>query len=34
EQGQFTLEEVIHGICDKLVARHQHIYGYVKVENS
>jgi XTP/dITP diphosphohydrolase len=27
EQGQFTLEEVIDGICDKLVSRHPHIYG-------
>src|ERR1700759_5546284 len=27
EQGQFTLEEVINGICDKLVSRHPHIYG-------
>lgn len=27
EQGQFTLEGLIHGICDKLVARHPHIYG-------
>ena len=27
EQGQFTLDEVINGICDKLVARHPHIYG-------
>jgi XTP/dITP diphosphohydrolase len=27
EEGQFTLEEVIDGICDKLVARHPHIYG-------
>lgn len=27
EQGQFTLEEVIDGICDKLIARHPHIYG-------
>ncbi len=26
EQGQFTLEEVINGICDKLVARHPHVY--------
>lgn len=33
EQGQFTLEEMIHGICDKLVARHPHIYGDVKVSN-
>ena len=34
EEGQFTLDEVIHGICDKLVARHPHIYGDVKVENA
>lgn len=27
EQGQFTLQEVIDGICKKLVARHPHIYG-------
>jgi MazG family protein len=27
EQGQFTLEEVLDGICDKLIARHPHIYG-------
>ena len=29
EQGQFTLEEVINGICDKLISRHPHIYGDV-----
>lgn len=33
EQGQFTLPEMIHAICDKLVHRHPHIYGDVKVEN-
>ena len=27
EQGKFTLEEVINGISDKLVARHPHVYG-------
>jgi XTP/dITP diphosphohydrolase len=27
EQGQFTLEEVINGVCDKLITRHPHIYG-------
>jgi MazG family protein len=27
EQGRFTLEEVINGICDKLISRHPHIYG-------
>src|SRR6201990_1829802 len=31
EQGQFTLEEVLKGISEKLVARHPHIYGDVKV---
>jgi MazG family protein len=33
EQKQFTLEEAIHGICDKLVARHPHIYGDIKVKD-
>lgn len=33
ELQQFTLEEVIHGICEKLIARHPHIYGDVKVNN-
>ena len=31
EQNHFTLEEVIRGVCDKLVARHPHIYGDVLV---
>ncbi|OLY92261.1 XTP/dITP diphosphohydrolase [Cnuella takakiae] len=33
EQGQFTLDDVINGVCEKLIARHPHIYGDVKVEN-
>ncbi|MBS1921491.1 MAG: nucleoside triphosphate pyrophosphohydrolase [Bacteroidetes bacterium] len=33
EQNEFTLDEMIHGICDKLVARHPHVYGDVKVTN-
>src|SRR5690606_72168 len=33
EQEQFTLTEVINSICDKLISRHPHIYGDVKVEN-
>ena len=33
EQNQFTLDEVINGICDKLIARHPHIYGDVKVND-
>jgi XTP/dITP diphosphohydrolase len=33
EQAQFTIEEVIHGICEKLINRHPHIYGDVIVDN-
>ncbi|MGZ3888443.1 MAG: nucleoside triphosphate pyrophosphohydrolase [Flavisolibacter sp.] len=33
EQAQFTIEEVIEGISQKLIDRHPHIYGDVKVEN-
>ena len=31
EQNKFSLEEVINGVCDKLISRHPHIYGDVKV---
>ena len=31
EQKQFSLEEMIHGICEKLIARHPHIYGDIEV---
>jgi MazG family protein len=31
EQGKFTLDEMINAVCDKLVARHPHIYGDVQV---
>jgi MazG family protein len=33
EQKQFELTDMIHGICDKLVARHPHVYGNVKVND-
>ncbi len=33
EQNQFTLEEAINGVCEKLIARHPHIYGDVRVSN-
>ncbi|QEC67223.1 nucleoside triphosphate pyrophosphohydrolase [Panacibacter ginsenosidivorans] len=33
EQQQFTLEDVIEGICKKLIVRHPHIYGDVKVND-
>ena len=31
EQGQFTIQQVIEGISKKLIHRHPHIYGDVKV---
>lgn len=34
EQQQFVLREVIDGIAQKLITRHPHIYGDVKVENA
>jgi XTP/dITP diphosphohydrolase len=33
EQGKFTLDEVMESISKKLIHRHPHIYGDVKVEN-
>jgi MazG family protein len=33
EQQKFTLQQVIEGVCEKLVSRHPHIYSNVKVEN-
>jgi MazG family protein len=33
EQKQFELAEVLEGICEKLIARHPHIYGDVKVND-
>lgn len=33
EQRQFTLDDVIEDVCNKLVSRHPHIYGSVKVKD-
>ena len=33
EQDRFTLSEMIHGVCDKLVHRHPHVYGEVSVKD-
>jgi tetrapyrrole methylase family protein/MazG family protein len=34
EQGLFGLDEVAHGLADKLVRRHPHVFGDVKVDGS
>ncbi len=31
EKNEFTLQDVIHGVCEKLIVRHPHIYGDVTV---
>jgi len=31
EQNQFSLDDVINGVCEKLIFRHPHIYGDVVV---
>lgn len=33
EQNKFTLDEMINGVCEKLINRHPHIYGTVVVQN-
>lgn len=33
EQGHFDVADVLHAVCDKLIERHPHIYGDVKVQN-
>lgn len=33
EQNQFTLDEVINGVCEKLIFRHPHIYSDVVVND-
>ena len=32
EQQKFDINDVINGVCDKLIHRHPHIYGDVKAE--
>ncbi|MCX6232520.1 MAG: nucleoside triphosphate pyrophosphohydrolase [Bacteroidetes bacterium] len=34
EKGSFDMKDVLNGICDKLVNRHPHIYGDVKVNDA
>lgn len=34
EKGSFTLDDVADGICKKLILRHPHVFGEVKVSDS
>ncbi len=31
EQGAFTIDDVVDGICRKMVRRHPHVFGDVKI---
>ena len=33
EKGLFTLDDVVDGICEKLIRRHPHVFGDVKVHS-
>jgi XTP/dITP diphosphohydrolase len=33
EKGVFNVTDVLNSVCEKLIARHPHIYGDVKVKN-
>ena len=33
EHGCFTIEDVIDGICSKMVRRHPHVFGNVKINS-
>lgn len=34
EKNEFTLDDVIEGVCNKLVSRHPHIYSHVQVNDA
>ncbi len=34
EKKEFNITDVINSLCDKMITRHPHIYGDVKVENA
>ena len=34
ERGRFTMEDVVDGVCKKMVYRHPHVFGTAQVENS
>ncbi len=34
ETGEFTIDDVIGAVCEKMIRRHPHVFGEVQVENS
>ncbi len=33
EEGRFTIEDVVRGVNDKMIRRHPHVFGDVKVDS-
>jgi tetrapyrrole methylase family protein/MazG family protein len=34
QEGEFTLAEVIGGVCDKMIHRHPHVFGNLRLDTS
>ena len=34
ESGDFTVDDVVQGICEKMIRRHPHVFGDAQVDNS
>ncbi len=34
ENGDFSIEDVVHGVSEKMIRRHPHVFGELHVENS
>lgn len=34
ENGDFCIDDVVQGICEKMIRRHPHVFGDVKVDNA
>jgi tetrapyrrole methylase family protein/MazG family protein len=34
EEGRFTVDDVLNGLCEKLISRHPHVFGGVKAQNA
>jgi tetrapyrrole methylase family protein/MazG family protein len=34
EEGRFTIDDVLNGLCEKLIKRHPHVFGKEKAQNA
>ena len=34
EKGEFTMDDVLQVLCDKLIRRHPHVFGDLKIDTS